>query len=642
MPWFVAGGPDLPPEPLRPLDEDRLVLFCGAGISIDTGLPSFAKLDEEAFAGRNIPLEGNAKAAFVAQDFDRALDLLERTEDRDSRLMRRMIAERLVAEPEGPDAELGLHRALLDLARRPGSGFRLVTTNFDDRFERAGLLPHEMEEAPRLAPPRFEQLRRVVFLHGRIRKTDPSSHGELVLTGRDLGNAYLRDGWAARFVLELLREFDLLLIGYSLSDPVMRYLLDAIAPESRPGGRFRTVWALGSFDPDQSGDEEKRRTAWVSKQVRPILYPARNRDHRVLRETLAKLARILRGGPRARADFALEILREPTTSKADANRLDLVSWALAEPTGRTARAVVGAAFDPHRNDADRHGPKNHRRPPPSPSIRSLRELRAAQVAVAVDPAGEPTEPGRIAQLEGAVNPVHEARMCQPGHDPGDGLAGRAGFARQLLLGRQLGHREPAAGGELGPAQEHPREPRRSPERGELEQLEVGLADQPRYLGQHSERQLGRAPQQLAQRRRGQRRDPALALRHHARRARSTVDRRQLAHVAARADLGQGQLAAWPAGGGDPDPPLDHEQDVGAALLGLDDRGASRVAAKGTAPGDRLQGRLGQALEQLDPAEPAPVPGALERRGGLHGAPLAGRPPDLRRSGPPRPSAPPKG
>ena len=121
--------------------------------------------------------------------------------------MRRAVADRLLEEPTG-DANLPVHRAILALARRrvrPGdeAAYRLVTTNFDDRFERVGLMPEWIEQGPRLGRPRPESLARVVFLHGRIeweRREASRQLAELVLTSADFGNVYLREGWAARFV----------------------------------------------------------------------------------------------------------------------------------------------------------------------------------------------------------------------------------------------------------------------------------------------------------------------------------------------------------------------------------------------------------------------------------------------------------
>ena len=36
-------------------------------------------------------------------------------------------------------------------------------------------------------------------------------------------------GWATRFVVELLRNFMVVFIGYSLNDPVMCYMVEAFA-----------------------------------------------------------------------------------------------------------------------------------------------------------------------------------------------------------------------------------------------------------------------------------------------------------------------------------------------------------------------------------------------------------------------------
>ena len=52
---------------------------------------------------------------------------------------------------------------------------------------------------------------------------------KLVLTDRDFGLGYLADGWATRFLMEMFREFAVLFVGYSHSDPVIEV----------PGAKFR-------------------------------------------------------------------------------------------------------------------------------------------------------------------------------------------------------------------------------------------------------------------------------------------------------------------------------------------------------------------------------------------------------------------
>jgi NAD-dependent SIR2 family protein deacetylase len=41
VPSFVAHGPLVPDELVQDLEDDRVVVFCGAGISRGAGLPDF-------------------------------------------------------------------------------------------------------------------------------------------------------------------------------------------------------------------------------------------------------------------------------------------------------------------------------------------------------------------------------------------------------------------------------------------------------------------------------------------------------------------------------------------------------------------------------------------------------------------------
>jgi hypothetical protein len=240
-PQFVVGGPRIPSEIIRELEDERLVFFCGAGISIGTGLPNFRDLTLEAIkhidrAPEDIPADPAIRDAYRWGLYDKALNILEDMEGHRGDL-RQFIAKRLTRRMRNTKEQLRLHRALLDLSRLPPSlegerGYRLVTTNYDDRFEKAGLFRRWIEAAPRLARPQANRPGYAIFLHGRIeteRATRDPEHRSLVLTSADFGDAYLRDGYAARFVLELFREFTVLFIGYSLNDPVMRYLMDIFA-----------------------------------------------------------------------------------------------------------------------------------------------------------------------------------------------------------------------------------------------------------------------------------------------------------------------------------------------------------------------------------------------------------------------------
>lgn len=160
---IIPGGPALPLALVEALESERLVFFCGAGISVGTGLPNFEKLTDEAikaFAGadQHGPTDVALRDAFCSKQYDKALDILERKRGSPDRL-RRWIAQRLTEAPTN-NSDLPLHKAILALAKRRRAlddthrGYRLVTTNYDDRFERAGLEREWIEEAPHLARPR--------------------------------------------------------------------------------------------------------------------------------------------------------------------------------------------------------------------------------------------------------------------------------------------------------------------------------------------------------------------------------------------------------------------------------------------------------------------------------------------------------
>lgn len=346
---FIGDGPALPTDVLHALHKERLVFFCGAGISMPD-LPDFRGLTLEAIKEskvlideRGIPRDHDLQVAFRDGLYDKALDILERRVQESSGRLRQFVRERLTRPPASPDS-LDLHKALLDLARLPPGadgfqrGYRLVTTNFDDRFVRASpSIVRWVRAAPLLARPSPDSLRHVVFLHGRI-ETEPDPQDprclSLVLTSADFGDAYLRDGYAARFVLELFAEFTVLFIGYGLNDPVMRYLMDAFAAERARGGRFRDAYAFAS---DQ-GDPQRQEALWRSKSVIPILYrKTGNGDaHSVLKETIVEWARRHNAGLAGHRAVFGQTIRRFEQGKDDVepqDHLGNLHWTLAQNDG---------------------------------------------------------------------------------------------------------------------------------------------------------------------------------------------------------------------------------------------------------------------------------------------------------------------
>ena len=113
-----------------------------------------------------------------------------------------------------------LHGHIVDLFASD-SQLRIVTTNFDRHFTTVATRKYPRRDVfvgPAL--PLGSDFSGIVYLHGAV--DNPRSH--LVLTDRDFGRAYLADGWATRFLVDMFRAYTVLFIGYSHEDPVMKYL----------------------------------------------------------------------------------------------------------------------------------------------------------------------------------------------------------------------------------------------------------------------------------------------------------------------------------------------------------------------------------------------------------------------------------
>ena len=349
MPELVANGPVIPVRLMNDLDSRRAVFFCGAGISMDpasSNLPGFDGLVEHVYEHSHLKPDAVEREAlhrdecipadFRRPSYDKALGLLERPNRLGPQSLRRLVIERLAKPPAG---RLRSHEALIALSRT-AQGVRLVTTNFDNRFVEAGLEEGLVDVSPKLPVPKPHDWSSLVHLHGRIRLDDdgtPVGDGSnLVLTAADLGRAYLTERWAARFVTELFREFTVVFVGYSLDDPVMRYMVDALAAERAKGGRFAAAYAFADYGGEGGPSEERARDGWHAKNVEPILYNPRG-DHGLLVATLVEWARIKRDPFHARSRIAIDGISKLPVGARDP-LVERVTWALSDPVAAEALA----------------------------------------------------------------------------------------------------------------------------------------------------------------------------------------------------------------------------------------------------------------------------------------------------------------
>lgn len=339
MPPLVRKGPDLPVEVLQSHERGRLVLFCGAGVSLGAGLPSFKGLVDQVYGELGVARESGELAAYRSGAYDRVFDLLERRLD--PLFVRQAVAK--ILKPSA-DAALQAHSNLLKLSQGPEGKFRLVTTNFDSLFALAASangMELRIHRAPFVPVPK-PSWGGLVHLHGALPRGDqPASHemlSELVLSSSDFGRAYLTDGWASRFLRELFREFDVLFVGYSINDPAVRYLIDALASQRRQGEAFHGAWVLAGVRGGKRAAGDRQR--WLELGIDPLFYNE-ERGHRFLYRSLEEWAYLYRGGLLTRAGWVARKYKAPPNSARE-DDARMVIWALSEPTGTAARAWTDA------------------------------------------------------------------------------------------------------------------------------------------------------------------------------------------------------------------------------------------------------------------------------------------------------------
>src|SRR5262245_27120078 len=113
MPRFVKEGPVVPDKLVQELEDDRVILFCGAGISMGAGLPDFRGLVEYCYEelGKTVP----PKRSDEWQWLDRMLGSLE--SEFGGTAFRTTVFNKLNVAPR----DLSIHQAILSLARVTGA-----------------------------------------------------------------------------------------------------------------------------------------------------------------------------------------------------------------------------------------------------------------------------------------------------------------------------------------------------------------------------------------------------------------------------------------------------------------------------------------------------------------------------------------
>ena len=329
---FAKRGPDIPDHLLWERDEGNVVFICGAGVSIPRAkLPGFLELASQLMDRFNVPRGSEARRIHEFATTNKTGGFLQIDKifsdleiEHDYYIIEQEVCK-LLSSPVGDSS---YHRIICDLAKTTTDELRLITTNFDDLFSAA----YNGKEwiGPNLPNMKQEkELNGLVYLHGKCKEIT-SAFNTLVLSTRMFGKAYLSQGWAARFLEDVMQRYTVVFIGYSADDPPVQYLLESIdKPEESPQRMY-------TFQIKESPDASRR---WKRRNVEPIYYEdhadlwktlecwaERARDPRLWMKRILKMAEL---GPENLEDWQrsqlMHLALHPNGAKAIANYKNPIS-----------------------------------------------------------------------------------------------------------------------------------------------------------------------------------------------------------------------------------------------------------------------------------------------------------------------------
>ncbi len=269
---FSPDGPDFPVALIEAAIRGEVVFLCGAGVSQPCDLPNFKSLTGNVFARLGLPMSQAERFSFDQKRYEETLGSLSR------RLAdRKVLYAAVAAELDADTAKAAdTHHTILRLSRDFEGTPAVITTNFDTLLERAlhdatktsvRELSYASAQVPAPGGPRFEG---IIHLHGRLADVKLGlDESDLVLTSADYGDAYLRSGWAARFLYDLARTRTIVLVGYSASDAPVRYILNILEADRERFPDLRRIYVLS----DNAGlDVSAAAAAWDAIAVEPVIF----------------------------------------------------------------------------------------------------------------------------------------------------------------------------------------------------------------------------------------------------------------------------------------------------------------------------------------------------------------------------------
>ncbi len=255
---MILGNVTVPPVILDAIEKGTLAVFAGAGVSMGepANLPSFWKLALNLAKGTALAPKLLGTGQNGSETWEQLDQFLGRLGVED-KVIRQRAANFLDAEMMHTELHVSLNKLFKEIGQ-----VRIVTTNFDTLFESAADSLWDSKPTIYTAPalPLGNRFNGIVHIHGAI---NPSE--SIVLTDGDFGRAYLTEGWARRFLVDLFEKYTVLFVGYSHDDTVLQYLARAL-PDKANDKRFSLI----------STDESVEK--WQFLGITPIVFNKKNKE----------------------------------------------------------------------------------------------------------------------------------------------------------------------------------------------------------------------------------------------------------------------------------------------------------------------------------------------------------------------------
>jgi hypothetical protein len=135
---------------------------------------------------------------------------------------------------------------------------------------------------------------------------------------------------------ELFRNYIVCFVGYSIGDPVLRYMMDALAADRMLGVTTLPAYAFAHYT---EGNEKEAETEWLVKHVTPILYKVKpGHDHSTLHLTLEEWANTHRDGVNGKEQIVIRhALAKPSGGTTQDDYVGRLLWALSDSSGLPAK-----------------------------------------------------------------------------------------------------------------------------------------------------------------------------------------------------------------------------------------------------------------------------------------------------------------